>query len=466
MTGVFTAILWHEVLLLTRRPFWKMAGATIVGFLAIGSWAAASRYHDELSERERLQSLYHEELTGLSVATAARRSHPAFKPPWHLSFLIDGGQAIAPDLYSQQLDAPAVPSLSRTASRNDRLPSSPPVDWLLAVRLVLSLVTFGLCFDRICGEREAGTLKLLLSYPIPRWQIMTGKFLAAWSCVAVPFLVGAAEGLGWMSRWQTWTRGELLKIGCVLSLVLWALAFFVGMALLVSALVREAADSLNVLLLLWVGLVLVAPTVAALAAQRLHPIPEQGEIERRLQEAREQVAREYQGQDSRWRSTEVAAQDGFAWERRSAEATSFLFERCEKIRRQIVIGKLEQAETARDLAAISPAILVQNLAERISGTGIDRDRYFLEQAWGFRETLAAALRRYDARDPESPHILFFHNYMSQRPLPPSAVPHFVFREATVKQGLAAALPWLLAFALETVFLAAVAVWAFNRYDVG
>jgi hypothetical protein len=225
-------------------------------------------------------------------------------------------------------------------------------------------------------------------------------------------------------------------------------------------------DGLNVLLLLWVTLVLVAPAVAVFAAQRLRPVPAQGQVEQRLREAEDQNRREYRGQDSQWRRREAAARDGFAWERRSGEATSRRFERQEKIRRQMLAGKLEQVEMAGNLAAASPVFLFQGLAERLLGTGVLRDRSFLEQAWQFRETLAEALRQYDARDPESPHILFFRSYMSQRPLPPSAVPRFVFREVTVRQGLAAAFPWLLLLALESLVLAAALLWAFDRYDVG
>lgn len=464
--GGVRAIFRHELSSLIGRPLWRVAATALIGLLIAGSWTAACRYHAELSEEQEWQAQYEEELANRTVAAVAGRRHPMFKAPWRLSFLVDGGQATTPNSYRQQLDPREIPKLARTSTRNDRLPNSPPLDWLLVARLVLPLLSFGLCFDRISGEREAGTLRLLLSYPVSRWQVLAGKFLAAWVCLAIPFLLGSAAGLGWMAQVQTWNREELVKIGCIVCLLLWALAFFVGMALLASALLREAADSLNVLLLLWVALVLVAPALAVFAAQRLRPTPAHGQVEQRLQGAREQIGREYRGQDSRWRRVELAARDGFAWERRSGEATSRLFERREKIRRQALAAKLEQVEIAGALAAISPVFLVQGVAERLVGTGVLRDRSFLEQAWQFRTPLAEAVRRHDARDPASPHILFFPSYMSQRPLPPSAVPRFAFREVTVRQGLAAALPWLLLLAFETLALAAAALWAFHRYDVG
>lgn len=456
----------HEFFLVTRRPLWKIAIAAMLGLLAASIWTAASRFSTELGERRRLQSLYARELARQSVASAARLQHPVFKPPWRLSFLVDGGQATAPDAYGQQLETEEITGLSRTFSRNDRLPNSPPLDWLLVLRVALSLLAFGLCFDRFCVERDAGTLKLLFSYSTPRWKILAGKLLATWTCLAVPLLAGAAIGFGAIQQDQIWGRQELAKATSVVILLVWALVVFVGLALLASALTREAASSLTVLLLVWVGLVLVSPAVALFAAQRLRPIPVQEQIDGLLAEAAQRIARQYAGTGTRWRGYQAGAQDDFAWERRSGEATSQLFWLQEKIRRHVLSTKIQQAELARDLATISPMFLIQGIAERLAGTGVLRDRRFLEQAWRFREILGDAIKRQDARDPESAHIFFFPDYMSKRHLDISEIPRFVFREATFREGLISALPWIYLLALETVLLFAAAFWAFERYDVG
>ncbi len=34
-------------------------------------------------------------------------------------------------------------------------------------------------------ERKAGTVELLLTFPIPTWQLVVGKFLAAWAFIAI-----------------------------------------------------------------------------------------------------------------------------------------------------------------------------------------------------------------------------------------------------------------------------------------
>lgn len=460
------ALVWKEIELLLRRPLWKIAAVALVGSLVVGSATATARRRSELIEQERSLSLLSTELSGLSLAEAVTVSYPTIKAPWRLSFLVDGGQVSTPDLYRQQLNPAEASTLSRSTVRSDRLPNAPPLDCLLVVRWALSLFAFTLCCDRIGGERTTGTLQLLLSYPIPRWKILAGKLLAAWSCMAAPLVIGAAGGIGWMMWTMGWSREELIKAASVLCLVLWALGLFVAFSLLVSSLFREVADSFNVLLLVWVALVLVAPALAAFGAQRLRHVPPQAQVERRLKDVKGEIERYYDEHDDIWRSSALASQDNFSWERRSAEATSRLFRRQERIRRQVLVAKLRQVELARDLAAISPMFLVQGIAERLAGTGVLRDRRFLTQAWQFREILADAIKRQDARDPVSPHILFFRDYMSKRPLAVSELPRFTFREATFREGLVSAFPWLLLLALETVLVIAAAIWAFERYDVG
>jgi hypothetical protein len=158
--------------------------------------------------------------------------------------------------------------------------------------------------------------------------------------------------------------------------------------------------------------------------------------------------------------------DGYAWEKLSAHVENRRAALQEEIRRQLLDSKLRQGFLARALASFSPPSLVQDIAERLTGTGLGRDRAFLDQAWAWRTALEERVRRLDAADPASPHILYFREYMSPRPLGPKALPRFAFRERTLREGVRSAQPALLAFALETVLLAAAALLAFTRYNAG
>jgi ABC-type transport system involved in multi-copper enzyme maturation permease subunit len=157
---------------------------------------------------------------------------------------------------------------------------SPP-DFLFITKVMLSLLTILFAFSAIAGEREAGTLKLMLSNSISRGQVLLGKFLGGYASLATPFLAAALiafllvalspsmslDGGGWM-------RILLLTL---VSLVYIAVFFFIGLA--VSALARRSATAVVLLLAIWVVLALAVPNVGWLVAKRVIEVPSQQQIE-------------------------------------------------------------------------------------------------------------------------------------------------------------------------------------------
>jgi ABC-type transport system involved in multi-copper enzyme maturation permease subunit len=423
------------------------------------------------SEREAHAAVIEDHAAALREVTIddlAEVQHPALRLPWGLAFAVDGGQAATPDAYRQALSPLVAPELRRTQSGNRRVPGPAPLDWMFAIRVTLSLAAFLLAHDALCGERQGGTLKLLLSQPIPRWKILAGKLAALWVCLAAPLVLGFALSCGLLLVLGEVPIGgaELLKAGLVVLLGLWAVALFALTALVVSAATRSPATSLSVLALLWVGGVVVIPALGNLLAHRLSPVPAEGEIERRMLEVQQRIATEHAGREGRWRGPEWAAVDGYAWERASAQVEIERRRLQEEVRWWAAGRKLGQARLARSLASMSPPSLVQDLGERLTGSGSWRDRAFLYQARAFRAVLEDRVRRLDAADPASPHLLFFRGYLSRRPVPPREIPRFAFREIPVAEGLANAAPALALLGLETLVLALLAVFLFARQEPG
>jgi len=466
--GVILKVFRHEVrLAMQSYRFWAPS-LLLLALMVLAAATSAAHHRGDAAGQAEIQRAYVARLVGASINDLAEVRHPALKAPWRLALVVDGGQTATPDAYGQVLSAFEDPELRRAAGEEARLHGAPPLDWMLAIRVVLSLGAFLLCHAAVCGERQAGTLKLLFTLPMPRWKILMGKFLAAWTCLTVPFLVGAvaslllAAGLGDLRP----AEGDLARATLGVVLGLWAAAFFVLIALLVSSLARAPSTSLGALALLWVAAVVVVPALSVLIAQTLQPLPTGTEINQRMIEARLRAESEIAGQGGRWRHTGSAAADGYSWEKISAQGENRRAALQEEIRREVLDRKLRQAELARTLASLSPPSLVQGIAERLLGTGLERDRAFLEQARAFRTVLEERVRLLDAADPESPHILYFRGYLSQRPVAPDALPLFEFRERTLSEGRASARPALAAFALETFLLLVATLLAFSRYDAG
>ncbi len=470
------ARLWSPIAAIFRREVRRVTGdfrypafaALLLAVMTLSALTAGARYRSQIFEQRTLEQDHARRLAMLTVDQAVEVLHPAVKPPWRLALVAEGGQTATPDVYAQALRALVPPEIHRLHGSNYRLPDHEPLDWTFALCALLPLAAFLLGYDAICGERREGTLKLLLSYPVARWKVLAGKLLALWSCLAVPFLAGALLSL-LLARAPggiPLQSSDLARAGLAALLGLWVIGLFALVTLLVSTLSRETSASLSVLAWLWVLGVIVVPAVAGLLAHRLRPIPGEEEIARRMEAVDRRIAREYAGREGHWRPPVWAAADGFAWERVSAEAENRRSAGREEVRRWVLRRKIGQARQARALAWLSPASLAADLAERLTGSGPGRDESFIEQAWAFRADLAERMQALDASDPESPHILFFSGYVSQRPVPPGAVPRFAFHELPLGEGLRAALPLLALLGAETLALAAAALFLFSRYEVG
>jgi ABC-type transport system involved in multi-copper enzyme maturation permease subunit len=149
------------------------------------------------------------------------------------------------------------------------------LDMVLIVNIVCSLLAVLLVFDGIAGERENGTLKVLLAGPVPRDTVIAAKLLAGLVTVAIPLAIAWLMGLLYaalVGKVQM-SPDDYLRLGlmALVSAVYIALFFALGMA--ASAWARRSATALAICIFAWVAFVLVAPNSIPLVVNRLAPIP-------------------------------------------------------------------------------------------------------------------------------------------------------------------------------------------------
>jgi Cu-processing system permease protein len=126
---------------------------------------------------------------------------------------------------------------------------------------LLPLIALMLSFDSIVGEAERGTLLLILSYPLMRWQLIVGKFFGHISILVLATFIGysaAALALALKSEvitdldWNGFV--DLLWSSVLLG------AVFLAIGTLISTLVRERATAAGLAVGIWFVLVLMYDT--------------------------------------------------------------------------------------------------------------------------------------------------------------------------------------------------------------
>ena len=116
---------------------------------------------------------------------------------------------------------------------------------------LLPLIALMLSYDALVGEFERGTMLLLLTYPVRRWQVIVGKFIGHVSILFIAILVGYG-GTGLVmalfsdSGFQGWQSYTLMM---ATSLLLGGV--FVALGYLVSVLVKERATAAGTAIGLW-----------------------------------------------------------------------------------------------------------------------------------------------------------------------------------------------------------------------
>lgn len=134
----------------------------------------------------------------------------------------------------------------------------------LCVYLV-PLMALLLAFDAIAGELERGTLPLLLTYPVARWEVLAGKLLAHVTILTIALIAGFAAAAV-MAIWSDpeavaglWALWRLTWTSVLLG------ATFLGIGYAVSALSRRVSGAAGIAIGVWLGLV-VLYDLALLAA--------------------------------------------------------------------------------------------------------------------------------------------------------------------------------------------------------
>ena len=397
-------------------------------------------------------------------------------PPTPLRFVVDS-------------NLEDVPTARYITTRNAWLPTSVSfhrqqttslwdIDLSFIVTVVFTFLAVVLTFDSVCGEREQGTLKLLMTSRVSRYQVVVSKIIAVLVILALPLLLGLLADYLYLSISGVISFGAepvmLLALFFVYTVLL--LAFFAALGTLVSSLTRNSITSLVVLLLIWVLLVVVIPGVAKpLAAEVVKPLTPE-EYSRVMDSLFDDFWEDFKRTGAVDRAREMAVVDNFKFERIwNGVMRRWQLARQGAIDKQVLDLK-RQGEAARLIARASPSMIFQLAVSRVTATDLVAVIDFHEQAARYKQTLFNFLGEQDRQhlmrdnetDPtrDSSGLLYSdgRGYLSSQPLT-APVPRFEYREQPLSGRLADALPdTVVLFTLMMVALVA-GVIAFNRYDV-
>ena len=122
---------------------------------------------------------------------------------------------------------------------------------------LLPLVALTLSYDSIVGERESGTLLLLLTYPISRWQVICGKFLGHFAIIAVAILLGYGSTGVYIAISDGAAMQDWLQFAAMLGSSMMLGSAFIALGYLISVTVSSRATAAGMAISTWLLVVVV-----------------------------------------------------------------------------------------------------------------------------------------------------------------------------------------------------------------
>ncbi|RMG45868.1 MAG: hypothetical protein D6723_17800 [Acidobacteria bacterium] len=353
------------------------------------------------------------------------------------------------------------------------------LDFLAVVEVALSLFALLFAYDAICGEKEAGTLRMILAHPVSRAQVILGKMLGRYVILSVPLAMAFLMGLlVVVSSSKVALDGEIgarILLVFLFSLV-YLLAFYL-LGLVLSGLSAHSSISLILCLFAWIWLTFVTPRLGTAVAARFRPAPAYAQLQaqriqlsrqRMLEETRETVLLYSQWQQQ-WALTDEAArlQAQLEFQRKLGALRRRLRD---KYQRQFLKlwedyqRRLEaQASLAAALARPSPSAAYRLLMAELTHTGQTDQAAFMTAVLNYHRRFRQVVE--DMIEQTHSEMAFLSaegNPLSGRKPDLRRLPRFVYSAAQNSGRW----PWIdiAVLILDVLVLFTIAYVVFLRYD--
>lgn len=217
--------------------------ATFIGSLDFSRNMAS--YHQQLRDEQET----------LGKVTVYQQLGPAvLLPPQPLSIFARGVVGQLPQRYPVDIDQYGRSTFAGAANWDSPfMKTLVQIDFVTVVALLLSFLAVVLGFDGICGERERGTLKQLLTNPVPRGQVVLAKLgggvLSLWIPFTLAFVICLLIVLA--NRDVALSAEDWTRLGMLFVLTCLFLAQVFALSLMVSSLTRDTDTALIVCLFAW-----------------------------------------------------------------------------------------------------------------------------------------------------------------------------------------------------------------------
>jgi ABC-type transport system involved in multi-copper enzyme maturation permease subunit len=365
------------------------------------------------------------------------------------------------------------------------------IDFSFIVQIVLTLFAILFTYDSINGERESGTLQLMLSNAVPRATVITAKFAGAWLGLVIPLAVPVLMGIGLVLFYEVpMTAEHWLRLGSLVGASLLLFTFFIAFGLLVSSVTRRSNISFLVCLVSWVAMVLIVPRAGMMLAGQMVDVPTDAEIDSRQDSfSKDRWNEHFTRLEEKWRERNaplealspeerMARREEMEWtwaeeDKRGRDSMQAdINANARKLREELRNRKGEMERLGFSLSRFSPVSAYQLAAMNLAGTDISLKSRYEDALENYRTAFNAFKERKQRESGSSGGMRI--EIDSERgiridsgremALDLAGIPEFTATRPTLAESLSATVVDFGLMALLTILSFTVAFVMFLRYD--
>jgi ABC-type transport system involved in multi-copper enzyme maturation permease subunit len=336
-----------------------------------------------------------------------------YRPPNVLSVFSEGVEKRMGT--SAKISLSDVPEISATSDEiNPYMSMFPALDVSLVLRIVFSALALLVAYNVISGEREQGTLKLILSDKISRHQVLLGKLLAGLITLIVPVTVVFILALMLLLSFpmieltaSNWARIALMYIASMIFI-----SVMYNLGLFFSTLMKKSTISLVLGMFVWVIFVVVVPSGSIYLATQVYPLESEEKLEAQRVLAMEkyrskstQVYRKYsgamgpksnsKGAFGKYYTAVCAAsclQDASKYYPLEESLKISYSDSIWNIQLSYLSSIFKQNHFARNIARISPISVYENVMSTLAQSDLGSFQAFMDHARAYRNETIEYIR--------------------------------------------------------------------------
>lgn len=263
-------------------------------------------------------------------------------------------------------------------------------DLSFVVIYLLPLIIIAFTYNMLSSEREAGSLRLLAAQPLTLsgWLLQKAglRFFLLTLIIAIVLLLALSlNGVSVIANWSS--------VGQLILITIAYLLFWLTLSYVVNLTGKSSANNAISLLALWVGLVLLLPSIVSQLANSFYPVPSRAKminnmrvVKSEMDKEQDKILEEYLRNHPELVAVERGSEaTAYGWWQRYFAAQELLKEEMTPLLSSYDDQLKEQQTWISQWRFISPAILLQDSFNELAGTSSRHYQDYRMQVMAFSQ---------------------------------------------------------------------------------